>query len=445
MSRYRARPLQPAFWVLALGIALLLLGAGRVGAQGPEQTEAFVYGINASIAGTVLGTFAPPSVERLYLLAGQPNVLSPRRTLVYFWPISNEFRAAWSQMNEEVEGTLEVTQGERPVASVEAQPYTVQFTAGGGEMGPHPQIFVGEEATEAERLFQEGRAAHEAAMRAYQSAHDEWLAKARVAQEEGTTATLPPAPEPPPAYEVYSTGLRSGYLIDLPAGSYQIQTRLPDGTIAAESTRELEIFGARRTAVGYKVIPESRWTFPEQLNDLSDMILGAAGSTLYLQPEIIREYPRTAYARLQNPQERGGESGAEWEWVSGEALDEGQLEIVRNGQVVEQQSLTPYYVVQVPGREFGYEIRPYDAAAAAARQNVDFSAYRIVLDEKTPAYSVRLRSPENTVLVGSERAVRVAPPASRGLLGLLALLPVGVGALVHLWRRGTIKPTRPVA
>ncbi len=58
--------------------------------------------------------------------------------------------------------------------------------------------------------------------------------------------------------------------------------RSADGTIVAGSQRELVVFAPRRVAVGYNVLPETRWTTPEQVNDLSDVIVGerpAATST----------------------------------------------------------------------------------------------------------------------------------------------------------------------
>lgn len=441
---YDRRPgwLTPLKGLIALLLLLLLLARGEgARAQAPERTEAFVYGINAAMPDGVVGTFAPPSVEEIYLMAGRKSILSARRTLVFFWPISNEYRAAWSEMNEELEGTLEVLAGSRLVASLDSVPYTVQFVPGpaGGEA--QPTIYVGDEALAAERRFQTERSAHEAEMRAYQAAHEAWLALARLAQEQGTTATLPPAPRQPPPYNVYSAGLHRGHVIELPAGRYTIRTRGADGGIVEGSRRALTVFDARRTAVGYNVIPEARWTFPETLDDPADILLGAPGTTHFLQPRVIREFPRLAYQRLQNPQ-GGSESGAEWEWVAGEPVEEGTLELRRDGRLLEERQPAPYYVVQVPGGEFGYEIRPHDDAAAAEGRAIDFVAYAITLDERMPALEVRLRGPGGELLAGGSRAIRTAPPASLPPLLLPALLPIALGGALHLWRRRRLAPPR---
>jgi hypothetical protein len=426
-------------------LLLLLLSAGVTYAQELVRTEAFVYGVNASVPGAVMGTFAPPSVETVYLMADQTSILSPRRTLVYFWPITNEYRAAWSQMNEEVVGTLEVMQGGRVVTTVEQTDYTIHFTADGGEMGPKPQLYMGAEATEANTRFQEEQAAYQQAALDYQQAREAWLAVGREIQQQnqdGGQIELPPAPEPPTPFNVYSTGLNRGYPIDLEAGTYEVRTRLADGTVVPESVRRLVVFEPRRTAVGYKVIPESRWTFPEDLNDLSDIILGERGSVLYLQPQVIREYPELAYERLQNPQYPGDTTGAEWEWVGGEPLEDGVIEIVQNGRVVDRRNLEPYFVKQVPGRQLGYEILPYDEVPPEDSPRVDFEGYRIVLEGDLPAYQVRLLTAEGDVVVGSEREVRMIPGIDLRLMLLLPLVPILGGAALLFWRRQQITRIR---
>jgi len=424
--------------LLLLALLLLLLAVQRpLRAQSPEQSDAFVFGINASVPGAVIGTFAPPSVDNIYFLADRTSILSPRHTRVYYWPITNEYRAAWSEVNEQVEGTLEVLQGGQVVASYEQETYTIHFST--GERAPRPQLYVGEEALQADALFQEAQAAYRDASLAYQAAREAWLAEAREAQAAGNDpTTLSPAPEQPEALNLFSTGLNRGYPVELPAGSYQIRTRRPDGNIITESERRLIVFTPRRTAVGYEVIPEERWTFPEELNDLSSAILGENGSVIYLKPYIVREYPTLAYERLQDPQYVGDTSGSDWMWVSGEPLEEEILEIVRQSRVEERSNLQPYFVRQVPGRELGYEILRYTPDTPDLTPRVDFVGYRIELSAERPAFEVRLRSPEQTLLSGSTREVRVVEPISIYTLLPVSLIPLIVGAGLLFWRRRTV-------
>lgn len=427
-------------------LLVLLLSRSTVEAQAPERVEAFVYGINAAAPDGVIGTFAPPTVETIYLLADQTSVLSPRRTLVYFWPITNEYRAAWSGLNESVEGTLEIVQNGRQVRALEQVDYTIHF--GAGEGAPKPELYLGAAALEANRRFEVEREAYRQAVLAYERARAAWLEVLREGQgrrAEGDEVAIPPPPEPPPPLNTFSTGLNRGYPVALAPGTYDIRVRLADGSIQPESVRRLAVFAPRRTAVGYTVVPESRWTMPEELTDLADVILGERGSVLYLKPHVVREYPALPYEYLLNPQYPGDARGPEWRWVAGETLGEGIMEVVSGGRVIERVPLTPYRVRQIPGAALGYEILPFDPSDPGARRTPDFAAYRLTLSDELSAYEVRLVSNEGRVLLGSQRQVRVLSPVDLRLLLLLPLIPVLLGAVVITLRRKQMVPVRVVA
>ncbi|MGH2385905.1 MAG: hypothetical protein ACRDGB_12770, partial [Candidatus Limnocylindria bacterium] len=260
-------------------MAFLLPVGEAVQAQETDRTEAFVYGINAAVYETVVGTFAPPSVESIYLLAGQTSILSPRETLVYYWPITNDYRAAWSQLNELVDGELEVLRAGRRIETLPLTSYTVQFTV--GETGRRPSLYLGAEAEVAHRQFEADRDTHRQASLDYQRDLEDW--RGRDDRENV------PVPTPPEPLVVFTTGLNRGYAIDLEPGRYAIRHRLSDGSIQPESERELVVIEPRRTGVGYTVRPETRWTTPEELGDPSDAVLGSRDSVLYLEPYLVRE------------------------------------------------------------------------------------------------------------------------------------------------------------
>lgn len=426
----RARLGRLTFWLLALLLTPMLAHA-----QAPEQEEAFVYGINATVPGAVYGSFAPPAVEDIYLIADQTSVISPRRTRIYFWPITNEFRAAWSQLNETVDGVLEIVRNGRVIETLDSQVYTIHFTTESGPGRPH--LYVGNEALSADEQFEAMQAAYQQAAMQYEQDREEWLAAAREAQAVGQQPTQL-APVPPPAFNLFSTGLNEGFPINLPPGEYQIRTRQPDGDIVSGSERALHIIEPRRTAVGYEVIPERRWTFPEQVDDLSDAILGESGSVIYLRPRVAREYPALAYERLQNPQYAGDAEGAEWVWVGDETdatLDQGVLEIVRDGEVLDRIVEEAYFVNQVVGRELGYEIIRYSPDTPDETPRVDFVGYRLPLSAEMDEFEIRLRSFSNELFVGSTRQVRVSPSVRLPVLLVIALLPLLAGLILLMWRR----------
>ena len=415
-----------------LFILLVLMIPPEAGAQAPEQIEAFVYGINAALPHAVVGTFAPPTVDEIYLLADQTSILSPRRTLVYYWPITNEYRASWSRMNEQVDGVLEVLQGNKVIASYEQLPYTIHFSAGGSTSMPH--LYVGDDALAANEQFEADQLAYQQAVADYEVARQEWLTIAQEAQARGDNPeTIPAPPISPAPISIFSTGLNSGYPINLPVGSYQVRTRTAVGDIIPESVRDLTIIAPRRTAVGYEVVPENRWTFPEDLSDLSNAILGENDTVIFLKPRVIREYPSGPYERLQDPQ-YVGEEGQTWSWIGGEAVEDGILELVLNGEAVETMTSQEYHVKQVPGKEYGYEILPYDPNNLEVTPRVDFEGYRVELSSDLPTFEVRLRTPEGDLFVDSEREVRVVTPVSFVELIPIALLPLFLGVVVLFWR-----------
>lgn len=421
--------------LVALLFLFALLAPLSVSAQEDvERIESFVYGINASVPGAVVGTFAPPIVDEIYLLTGYTSILSPRRTNIYYWPITNEYRAAWSSLNEGVEGTLEVLQGGEVLTTLERTPYTIHFSQGEG--APKPQLYTGDEAFAADERFLAEQEAYRQATIAYQEAREAWLEEARQAQARGEDPQArSPAPEPPPVFNTFSTGVNLGFPLDLEEGSYQIRTRRPDGEIVPDSVRDLVVFGPRRTGVGYEVIPEKRWTFPEETNAPSDAILADPDSVLFLKPHIAREYPALAYERLQDPQYKGSGGSSEWSWESGEFLEEGILEIARGGEVEERVPLQAYFVKQNPGKEFGYEIWPYDPNTPELTPRADFVGYRIDISSDRPPTELRLRSADNEIMVGSPRAIRMAEQNPLPYLLLIALVPVLLGTVIILWRR----------
>lgn len=94
----------------AVGLAALasILLARPSRADLTDRERQFVYGLNVFTATEYVSTFAPASIDTIYVLADHVGVLDPKFTEVYFWPITNDYRADWTALNELVPGTLEV-------------------------------------------------------------------------------------------------------------------------------------------------------------------------------------------------------------------------------------------------------------------------------------------------------------------------------------------------
>jgi hypothetical protein len=117
---------------LPLALTLLLLVAAPIQAQEPEKTESFVYSGYVFNGLDYISTFYPPSIDTIYLLADRQNILSPRRTLVYFWPLTDAYEADWASMNQTVTGALEILDGSEVIVTIPQEGHDIQTLVGQG-------------------------------------------------------------------------------------------------------------------------------------------------------------------------------------------------------------------------------------------------------------------------------------------------------------------------
>lgn len=426
-------------------LPMLLVAAGPVAAQATEREKAFVYGMNAALGDGFIGSFAPPSVDTIYLLADQTSILSPRMTEIYFWPITNQYQASWETLNEPVPGTLEILQNGQVITQTTPTSYTLQTTQQGKQS--RTELFLGAEAEAAQQDFVDRQQAYAQAQSDYLKAQEAWITAvddANKRSQAGEKVTPPPEPQPPEPIGIVSNGLNHGIPVNLPAGSYQIRLRNADGTIQPGSERNLEVFAPRRTVVGYTVMPETRWTTPEANDDPAGLILGQPHSQLYLVPHTAMEYPARAYALLQEPQQPVGEN-SEWTWVTGDPITSGKLEILSDQQVRQELDFTPYKVQQSQGTDLGYQVQPFVPNPARPDAAPDFSGYPVQLDQPGRSFQVRIVAPDGTVMPGSTRLVHTPAEPPIGWLLLLSALPLALGAVVIIRRRRRMRLPRNIA
>src|SRR5439155_802258 len=154
-GRSTATHRNPAMNRTVTTLVLVLLGAGIARAQVPVKERQFVYGINAFAWEGYAGSLSARPAHTIYVLAGHRSIVSARETLVYFWPITGEYRADWSGLNASVAGALEVFQAGRAVTVLPRQSYVIQYP-NGPDSGP-AVLYVGEEAEHRYRAFLEAR------------------------------------------------------------------------------------------------------------------------------------------------------------------------------------------------------------------------------------------------------------------------------------------------
>ena len=445
--------------MLWLVLILLLLAAAPTQAQEPEKTEAFVYGGQVFDGLVYRSAFYPPSVDTIYLLADQQNVLSPRRTLVYFWPLVNAYKADWTSLNEVVTGRLEILAGSELVATVPQQSYVIQWPEGpdgrqeiytGAEAEARYQAFVG-----LRKAYQEALWAHNDAMQQYYEA----LKRAREAREQGQQVELPeepsvpfvpgpkdqglgpedqgpPEPEPP---QVYSTPVGQGSIVSLPAGRYAVRVRADDSSVFPGSQKKLIVFAPRRQGLGYQIVPQEKWTRPERTDDPADVIYAREGTVLYLQPYVEEEYNDLYYTRLEEPQSQSGRKDR-WTWVHVRPFEEAGNLILDFGNQTVEVLARPYRVEQLPGSALGYKVVDYDPAAE--KRPPDFVAYQLFVDANHASYGLQLQDADGKAVFGSQRQVRRVREVNSWALYFLAGLPLTIGGFLLVSRHEQLAASR---
>ena len=431
--------------VIALLALAVLVPAGL--AQAPEKEQRFVYGINLFDGVEYTTGFVPPSVDTVYVLADHLGVLDPKLTEVYFWPITNDYRADFTRLNELVEGRLEIMRAGQVIQAIDLTEYVVQIDQT-GQLGAG-QVAVGDAARASWQQFQAEKAAYLERLHAYADAQAEYsrqLDAIRASSASGTPAQLPDAPAEPAPFTLYSTEVGRGFPIQLVAGDYTIRVRDSNGQVVPDSEKRLVAFGPRRLGVSFEVVPQERWTVPEQAGDPADAIYTAAGGVTYLRAFTAQELNAEAYARLRNPQDLAATPNR-WQWVHVGPLARPATLVVRDSAGERRLSVEDFAVEQVPGAALGYRIVPFAERGPDPRpeRTPDLTAYRVEAPTGRSSLSLRLVDADGRELPGSGREVIVVSSVPGWQLALPVLVPLMIGLSVALWRGEQVQSARSLS
>jgi hypothetical protein len=424
----------------AAALVLALLLALPALAQVPQTEQRFVYGLNVFDGTEYTTGFVPPQVDALYVLADHDAVIDPKMTNVYFWPITNEYRADFTTLNDLVPGQLEVTQAGKTVATLDLTDYVLQFDPANG-MGSG-QLFIGDASHTAYQHFQDAKAAYLDQLRQYGDATAAYSQEQEQARSQGDTAPASPPPSEPPPLTLYSSDVSQGFPLRLPAGEYQIQERDANGQVVPDSAKRLVVVAPRRLGVGFDVVPQEKWTYPQPASDASDIVYTVPGGVAYLEPSAEQELNSVAAARLKDPQSLEGTANR-WQWINVGALAPATL-VVRDGDQEQQLPIQRFFVNQVPGAELGYQVVPYqpETNANGTPKPPDLTAYPVQAPDTRRSLSLRLVDDQGRQLAGSERQLAVITNVPGWQLALPVLVPLALGLSVIMWRRDQVHAAR---
>lgn len=440
MITRRMAPVIALRCLLTLGLVASLLsisghqGARAQYAENPEVAN--VYGITY-FDGLLYGsTMAPPSVDTIYILADQTSFLSLRETIVYFWPLTNQYLADWDSRNELLDSVLEVD-GPGGKMEIPLADYVIQYQKDDARSSlrvylnddAHPKY---DEFVSLSTQYQDALAQYNTDLVVWQQGMDTYL---RSTPE--TIAELP-TPEPPPQEPedlgTMSSDLQRGFPVALPAGNYTIQARNPNGEIIEGSQKSLVVFEEGELAIGFDIIPEQRWTRPERSSESASPIYTSANTTIYVQPFWQSRMGAVYDARMRNPQDLTALPG-ESTWALHEAALPDHLVVEQDGKVIAEVPLESFVVHQVAGPTLGYTVERFDPVSM---ESESFQGFELGAELISSNPTIRLVDAEGNTLPGSERVLRSLHPQNIGWLYAGAALPlVAVGLVGVFLLRGS--------
>ncbi len=436
---------------------LALLPLALAFAEVPVRTEQLIWSALAFNGRDYSPAFAGESSDTIYLLAGADNFLSARKTLVYWWPITSEWRTDTDSLNVQFPGTLELRDGRGVVTKVPLQQYTYFNVKGEYELNWN--VVTGEAARRELEKYAALYDSYFKAVQDYQKKTADYNEEIQALsmrimkmREQGKdvaamlarlqTLPKPVAPTAPTFYVVPPAEMQQAFILNLAPGRYAIRLVNEDGSVMQGSEKTVVVHDRSRSdGIGFEVIPSDRWTRPESSVTPSSVLYVNAAADLYLRPFFQAEFNDLAYEKTLNTSARGNPTISKW--VRIQQVPHATIVLERPGAPAARLEELPFYVEQSKGSSLGYTIQPYDPAGAHKDKEPNLIAFRVPMDRKVTAMRLHALDAKGGVLRGSERQIRVVGPMpSRWLLVVLALVPLLVmaavlGARSRLYARGS--------
>jgi hypothetical protein len=442
-------------------VAILLLFGTPVAlcfAEMPVRTEQLIWSVLAFNGRDYAATFVPEHSDSLYLIAGVDNFLSARKTLVYWWPITEEWRTDTDSLNQQFAGALELRDGGGKPRTFPLQQYTYYNMKGEYEL--NWKVVTGKEAEAELEKYSVLYDSYFKAVREYQKKSQEFESElqslsARITRlrkekkdfapllERMKTLPKPEAPKPPTYYVVPPTSLQQAFILNLAPGRYAIRLLNPDGTVMEGSDKTVYVHDRRRSGgVGYEVIPSDKWTRPVESVTPASVLYVNGSADLFLRPFHEDEFNDLAFEKTLNNSSRGNPNIVKW--VRIQQVPKAKIETAARGAGKSLLDESPFIVEQAKGSSLGYTIKPWVAGGQNKDRQPDLIAMRVPIDKKAPAIRIRTLDGKGDPLPGSDRQIRVVSGFRlAGVLFALALLPLLAMAIVLSVRARTYAASNP--
>ncbi len=425
--------------VIALAVLVIIPAVADV----PVRKEELIYSIMAFLGKEYSGTFARQDAGTFYIMAGVDNFITIRKTLVYFWPITRDWKVDTDALNKPFEGTIEIKGKNMPLKKLKQVRYT--YYNAPGEYQVNWKVFMGSAADKEWKKYSElvaeywkavgqyykDKARYEAGLNALTKRISEARKKGEDTKKflKDLNALKKP-PEQPKGPSYYVRPLEKAFIFNLPPGEYTVRFLTKDGKIMEGSEKKVVVYKKRRAnGVGYDVIPADRWTRPVQSNTPSSVLYIDGTTDLYLRPFYQDEFNDLYYNKTIKNDSRGNPNIMKW--VRIQQVPKARVEVTRKGATTQVVLEKPYYIQQTKGASLGYKIVPFDPKKQGEGRQPSLRAFYIPIQRDMKYLKVSLQDKNGNYLKGSDRQVRIIIRSQNSLfILLLSLLPLALMFLV---------------
>ncbi len=433
------KKLRFALLVIALAVLVIIPAVADV----PVRKEELIYSIMAFLGKEYSGTFARQDADTFYIMAGVDNFITLRKTLVYFWPITQDWKVDTDALNKPFEGTIEIKGKNMPLKQLKQVRYT--YYNAPGEYQVNWKVFMGSAADKEWKKYSKLVAEYWKAVGKYYKEKAQYEAglnaltrRISEARKKGKDTkkflkdlnALKKPPEQPKGPSYYVRPLEKAFIFNLPPGEYMVRFLTKDGKIMEGSEKKVVVYKKRRAdGVGYDVIPADRWTRPVQSNTPSSVLYIDGTTDLYLRPFYQDEFNDLYYNKTLKNDSRGNPNIMKW--VRIQQVPKARVEVTRKGATTQVVLEKPYYIQQTKGASLGYKIVPFDPKKQGEGRQPSLRAFYIPIQRDMKYLKIRLQDKNGNYLKGSDRQVRIIIRSQNSLfILLLSLLPLALMFLV---------------
>ncbi len=415
----------------------------------PVRQDQLIYSIMAFNGKDYSGTFCGENSDTIYLIADQDNFITIRKTLVYYWPITGDWKTDTSALNYSFEGTLELTEKGGESRIINPERYT--FYNVHGEYELNWEVATGDEAEKAWQHYQglidqywQATSQYQQAKMAFDLMMNELIKKITEMRNSGIDVAelveklkalkSPEPPQPPDDYIVPPSAVQSAFILNLSRGEYNIRFITEDDAVMEGSLKRVVVFEKRRAdGIGFEVIPGDKWTRPVESKSPSSVLYVDGTTNLYLRPFFQDEFNDLYYQKMIKNDARGNPSLMNW--VRIQQVPGSRIELTGNSHESEVILEEPFYVEQTKGSALGYKIVPFDPEGAHKDRDPSLIAFKVSINRERSLIKFKLLDKNGLNLAGSSRQVRVIIKSRwQPVLFFLCLLPLLAMAVVRIIR-----------